>query len=403
MGTTFLIIMGIIGFCLFMAHKTSKSRGKQEEAHEPINDRYEYEAPSNVQFDFNVPEEHSSGESTSELRKVPDGWVINYGVPFELTVLNCTRELAQRVKELCEEGYYKAEQELLMLFATYNIKIKEIEEYKQKYRKTFYDRFEQLKRESTEYQNADTQDRADLEEEFFKQAQDCLYELASYDAYKLFRSYDMTIDDEFLQEYGFDILNAYFTYANKVGKVAIIGKDNYHRDAFEKMAGVGLALRGKDIPIEELLTSQTLKTLNMIANNPDKEYKRKNQAIEYIIAHPEKKERLGDYISFRELFKLLPLPVKYANLDLDRVRMMWDCHREEVKILLFTYSHAQYSARDLKNIKSAYNEYRNYNIWVINEQCKCAKNMGKQIYTKDRLPKLPCHVGCNCSLSAARN
>lgn len=42
-------------------------------------------------------------------------------------------------------------------------------------------------------------------------------------------------------------LYPYFSYANKVGRVAVIGKDNYCRAAFEKMAETGLALRGKDI------------------------------------------------------------------------------------------------------------------------------------------------------------
>lgn len=390
-----LIIMGFIVFYFLRHAKKTKNIRNNNNYHEST--MTDSNNSSKIQIDFNMSQKPFSSDTTSILRKVSDGWVINSGNPFELTILNCSQELAQKVKDLCEEGYYKAEKELLILFATYNIKVKEIEEYKQKYHKKFYDRYEQLKRESIEYRNADAQDKADMDEEFFKQSQDCLYELASDNAYKLFRYYDMTIDDEFLQEYGFDILNAYFTYVNKIGKVLIIGKDNYHRAAFERMAEMGLALRGKEISIEELLTSQTLKILNEIANNPNKEYKRKNQAIEYIIAHPENVERLGEHIAFRELFKLLPLPEKYTSLDLNQVHTMWDCHREEVKILLITYSHAKYSARDFHNIKDS---SHSYNLYVINDQCKCAKNMKNQIYTKDKLPKLPCHVGCTCSFNA---
>lgn len=395
---TVVLIIGFIVFCLYIGKKIEAQ--KKDPFQKSGMDGSDHSTFPNVMFDSNLSKEQSPSSTKSVLRATLNGWVLNSGVPFELTILNCSRELTQRIKDLCEEEYsYKAEQELLRLFAIYNIKIKEIEEYKQKYHKKFYDRYEQLKRESSEYQNADTQDRADMDEEFFKQAQDCLYELASYDAYKLFRSYDMTIDDEFLKEYGFDVLNAYFTYANKIGKVAIIGKDNYYRTAFEKMAEMGLAIRGKEIPIKELLSSQTLKILNEIAKNPDKEYKRKNQAIEYIIAHPDRIEHMGELISFRELFKLLPLPEKYVSLDLNQVRMMWDCHREEVRILLLTYSHANYFARDLKNIEYLDDESSSYKLWVINDQCKCAKSMAKQIYTKNSLPKLPCHVGCNCGLN----
>jgi len=402
--TGLIITLGFIIFCFYMARKTYKRQKEQKGKLTIPDENPNLSDYKKVQFNFDMSEQTAHPKATGELQKVSEGWVINSGMPFELTILDCTKELAQRIKELCEDGYYKAEKEMLVLFATHNIKVKEIEEYKQKYHKTFFDRYEQLKRESAEYQDADPQDRADMDEEFFQQAQDSLYELASYDAYKLFCSYDMTIDDEFLQEYGFDVLNAYFSYANKIGKVAVIGKDNYCRAAFEKMAETGLALRGKDIPLEELLTSQTLKTLNEIADNPEKEFKRKNQAIEFIIAHPEKQEKLGEYISFRELFKLLPLPEKYANLDLGQVRMMWDCHREEARILLLTYSHAQYSARDLHQAKEYHgNEPYVFRVSASNEQCKCAKDMEKQKFPRNNPPKVPCHVGCNCWLKTTQN
>ena len=402
--TGLVITLGFIIFCFYMARKTYKRQKEQKGKLTIPNETLNLLNYKKVQSNFDKSERSAPKKNTGALRKVSEGWVINSGMPFELTILDCTKELAQRIKELCEDGYYKAEKEMLVLFATHNIKVKEIEEYKQKYHKTFFDRYEQLKKESVEYKDADPQDRADMDEEFFQQAQDSLYELASYDAYKLFCSYDMSIDDEFLQEYGFDVLNAYFSYANKIGKVAVIGKENYYRAAFEKMSETGLALRGKDIPLEELLTSQTLKTLNEIADNPEKEFKRKNQAIEYIIAHPEKQERLDEYISFRELFKLLPLPEKYANLDLDQVRMMWDCHREEARILLLTYSHAQYSARDLQQAKECYgNEPYVFRVSAHNEQCKCAKDMEKQKFPKNKPPKVPCHVGCNCWLTTTQN
>lgn len=402
--TGLIITLGFIIFCFYMARKTYKRQKEQKGKLTIPDENPNLSDYKKVQFNFDMSEQTAPPKATGELRKVSEGWVINSGMPFELTILDCSKELAQRIKELCEDGYYKAEKEMLVLFATHNIKVKEIEEYKQKYHKTFFDRYEQLRRESTEYQNADPQDRADMDEEFFQQAQDSLYELASYDAYKLFCSYDMTIDDEFLQEYGFDVLNAYFSYANKIGKVAVIGKDNYCRTAFEKMAETGLALRGKDIPLEELLTSQTLKTLNDIADNPEKEFKRKNQAIEYIIAHPEKQEKLGEYISFRELFKLLPLPEKYANLDLDQVRMMWDCHREEVRILLLTYSHAKYSAEELQQEREFHgSDPYVFRVSVSNEQCRCAKDIEKQKFPKNKPPKVPCHVGCNCSLRTTQN
>lgn len=130
--TGLVITIGFIIFCFYMARKAYKRqkelKGKLT-IHEEAPNLSDYQK---MQFNFNMSGAPAPSTSTGKLRQVPEGWVINSGMPFELTILDCTKELAQRIKELCEDGYYKAEKEMLVLFATHNIKVKEIEEYKQK-------------------------------------------------------------------------------------------------------------------------------------------------------------------------------------------------------------------------------------------------------------------------------
>lgn len=146
MVISLIIIVGFVIFCIYMAHKTYKRQKEQKRKHTTIEESINLIDFQKTQFNFKVSEEHTTEKVVGGLRKVQEGWVINSGMPFELTILDCTKELAQRVKDLCEKGYYNAEKEMLELFATYNIKIKEIEEYKQKYHKVFFGRFEQLKK-----------------------------------------------------------------------------------------------------------------------------------------------------------------------------------------------------------------------------------------------------------------
>lgn len=333
------------------------------------------------------------------IRQANGGWVINPGTPFELTVTGCDLETASLVRDLCNKSDSQASHELLALFATKNIKIKEIEDYKHKYASIYHQRIEELRSTSKEYQEADPKDRADLEEEFKVTAQDCLYELPDYDVYKLFVGEDVTLDDSLLQRYGFDCLEAYLSYYDKVGTVVTISKDAYYRPAFERMVENGLAIRGKDIPVYEALSAQTLKTLNSIANNPEKEFKRKKQAIEYILGNDELVSRIGEIVAFRELFKLLPLPSEYNGLDSETIFRVWECHRIEIQLLIHTYNDSVYQWKRLqKDGEYRTRLFNSCKVSCTNDRCKCAQDRMKQSYSVENPPQTPCHIGCSCWL-----
>ncbi len=186
--------------------------------------------------------------------------------------------------------------------------------------------------------------------DFRKEAINELYERANCDLEVLFeyQPKDITIDDDLIKEYGFENIKTYLSYADKLDKVRVMSADAYARPMFEKLSESGLAKRGNEIPNDEILLTLTLKELNEIADNPEKQYYRKKQAVEFILEKGNAEELIGKKISLRELFKLNPLPEKYNSINLNELSQTWRYHEEEVKLLTQTFRNSYYSWRDLK-------------------------------------------------------
>lgn len=334
-------------------------------------------------------------------------FVLNQGSTFELTLLGADNALGRQIQNiLLDDNTWddKKKQKIVALFAEYNLKVKEVEAYKKKYGKVYFDKLEQLKNASAEWQAAGELDKEDLLEDYREIAIKEIYEQANCDLVSLFEKEpaDITVDDALIKEYGFENIQTYLRFADNLDKVRVIPNDNYNRQKFEKLVELGLSIRGSSIPLEEILSTLTLKDLNEIANNPEKQFKRKNQAIEFILAIPNIEEKIGSKISLRELFKLKPLPEKFASVNLQEVSNAWSYAYEVVGLLVDTYRNANYSAQTLKD-KEYVKEYK-VECWGNEENmCPCAKDLINKKYPKARPPKIPYHIGCNCSLRQEYN
>lgn len=334
-------------------------------------------------------------------------FVLNQGSTFQLTLLGADNALGRQIQNiLLDDNTWddKKKQKIVALFAEYNLKVKEVEAYKKKYGKVYFDKLEQLKNASAEWQAAGELDKEDLLEDYREIAIKEIYEQANCDLVSLFEKEpaDITVDDALIKEYGFENIQTYLRFADNLDKVRVIPNDNYNRQKFEKLVELGLSIRGSSIPLEEILSTLTLKDLNEIANNPEKQFKRKNQAIEFILAIPNIEEKIGSKISLRELFKLKPLPEKFASVNLQEVSNAWSYAYEVVGLLVDTYRNANYSAQTLKD-KEYVKEYK-VECWGNEENmCPCAKDLINKKYPKARPPKIPYHIGCNCSLRQEYN
>lgn len=359
--------------------------------------------------------ENKSTQPTSDITSIKSKqsasketeFVINPGSPFELTLLGADKSLGKQIQNILSDDKTwddKKKQQIVAIFAEYNLKVKEIEAYKRKYDKVYFDKLEELKNASAEWKTAGELDKEDLLEDFREVAVKGIYEQANCDLVSLFEKEpkDITVDDALIKEYGFENIQTYLRYADNLDKVRVIPNDNYNRQRFEKLVELGLSIRGSSIPLKEILSTLTLKDLNEIANNPDKQFKRKNQAIEFILTIPNIEEKIGSKISLRELFKLKPLPEKFAAVNLQEVSNAWNYTYEVVRLFVDTYRNASYAAQTLKD-KEYVKEYRVEYWGNAENMCPCAKELINKKYPKSRPPKIPYHIGCNCSLRQEYN
>ncbi len=334
-------------------------------------------------------------------------FILNPGAPFELTLLNADETLGNQIRKiLSDENVYdnKKGHQIVALFAEFNLKVKEVEAYKKKYGKVYFDKLEELKNNSTEWKSAGEKDKEDMLEDFRQIAIKGIYERANCDVVSLFEKEpkDITIDDELIKEYGFDSVETYFRFADNLDKVRVLPNDNYNRPRFEKLTEAGLAIRGSSIPIEEILSTLSLKDLNDIAKNPEKEYKRKNQAIEFLLTIPNIEEKIGSKISLRELFKLKPLSDKYASINFKEITDTWSYTYEVVSLLIDTFRNSNYTKQTLQDKEFA-KGYTVTNFEGEEYMCPCAKELINKKYPKSRPPQIPYHIGCNCSLDKEYN
>lgn len=359
--------------------------------------------------------ESKSTKPTSEITSIKPKqsasketeFVINPGSPFELTLLGADNSLGRQIQNILADDKNwgdKKKQQIVAVFAEYNLKVKEVEAYKKKYGKVYFDKLEELKNASAEWKTAGELDKEDLLEDYREIAIKGIYEQANCDLVSLFEKEpkDITVDDALIKEYGFENIQTYLRFADNLDKVRVIPNDNYNRQRFEKLVELGLSIRGSSIPLEEILSTLTLKDLNEIANNPEKQFKRKNQAVEFILGIPNIEEKIGSKISLRELFKLKPLPEKFAAVNLQEVSDAWSYTYEVVGLLVDTHSSASYAAQTLKD-KEYVKEYKVESFINEENMCPCAKELINKKYPKSRPPKIPYHIGCNCSLRQEYN
>lgn len=346
-----------------------------------------------------LPPSQRQKPTQTKTQSTNNGTVINPGSNLSLTLYNAPANIIQEVKKiLTDENAWNKENLLMPLFTQYNIKCREIDDYINKYKPIYEAKIEELKDKSTDYQNASEMDKLDIEEEFYEQAANTLYERAACDIDLLFAAdeIDITVDDELIKDFGFETVSKYIGFAYDIEKVRI----DYERKDFEDLIKAGLAISGEEIQINEILKQQTLKTLNKIANKQEGFFKRKEKAIEFIVLDDTLNKNVGNHISMRRIFKLKALPSKYQDINLNELSTSWAFVKEQIKLIVDTYRDSKRYTDDIKGdiswIKSfTIEKHEDYNSEFV---CLRAREVCKKKYSKSNPPKLPLHIGCNCDL-----
>jgi len=336
----------------------------------------------------------------SVLQLSENSFSINPKSPLPLTLQNVTEARARRIKNLLD-GEAKFKNNLLnitFLLLKYNIKCPELEDFISKARTKVFSYVDELKKKSSEWEESSEKDKADLIEEFQSEAFEQLatkpikeHEFSTL----IFKSEKSIVVNEKLLKMFLKKPKLYHFYVSNIGrfeKVIQIPPDNYYRKNWASLVELGLARRGKDIPIEMLIKRLKMKEINeYFADRLQKKFTKKTKAVEFAIIQPDAIDVLGEHISFRQIFQIL----KPKDIEVSEIELSYQYASAEAEIIRDTYVTGY---RTLEILEYAKGE--GYTGWEIDAQdcCStCSKLDGKK--TKRKPIKLPpFHVGCMCSL-----
>lgn len=326
--------------------------------------------------------------------------LINPEATFLLTLQSDnTEDLKEAVSIIKNEHLWNKLPQLLPLFSRSNIRCCEVDSYISKYKPLYLENFQSELNKSEEYQNASQRDKELIEAELKVAAINQIYERADCNLITLFSNSDIDfeVDNVLVDRYGFDVITKYFSFGNDTDKVFT----NLERSYFDDLLKSGLAISGDDLDIDDVLSSQTLKTLNLISEKEEGFFKRKNKAIEYIKSSPILINNIGKFVAKRNLFKLKPLPEEFQILDTKMIVNHWSFLREYIELVINTYRNSESYEQTLLDNDEYVKSYKVSNRAVDDSENSCPRSIieiGKQ-YDITKPPVLPFHVGCQCYLN----
>jgi hypothetical protein len=354
-----------------------------------------------VSLSTNSMTEHPDTGPVSPSKTI--GWILNPNSTFPLTIYNAGQNVIQEVKEVLDaewfRGPYGALKKIVPLVARFNIRCREIDLYIKNFREEYFEKLNEYISGCEEWLDLSELDKADRFVEFKRKSFESLNVRPYFRIEMLFlEDVDHTVDDLLIEKFGYEALRFYF---NKKKEVHVVPADHYDRGMFERLVGLGLAIRGDRIPTEEILKGLTLKKITeMFCNLNIPKFGRKIKAIEYAMSLPDIKDRLNKNVSMRSLFQLQPLPPEFKSLDLKKLSDAWKYSEELSELLVSTYYSGGYAAdhrkRHLEYQKTLGPNSKGWEISGAADCCPfCRKIMTKK-FPPDQYPTVPLHVGCRC-------
>lgn len=312
-----LIVLIFICLIIYVIVKLSQSNNKttapQQKNNEPISD-----------------DKSEEWAKVDPIKQDQDGnWVLNPNLDFKLTLVDADFSTAQYIRQILDNDNshrFTQVENIVPIFIINKLKVKEIEDYKAKYRSVYLNKLDELKNNSKEYNSVkDEYEKDEILSELRSKAEELIPEVIGCSLYNLFECEpeDFNVGNDLIMKYGFGSLQLYFQKINRKNKTIKVPTDSFSYKAFEKLADVGLAIKGEDIANEELLSSLTLNELNDITSN---KFTRKNKAIEYICNFEDSATFIQTHIPVKNIFKLIPITDE-LNYDVNEINKVWEYYK----------------------------------------------------------------------------
>jgi hypothetical protein len=328
-------------------------------------------------------------------------WVLNPKSPLPLTLLNADEAVARQVKDILDDPQYWSRNVplLSLLIAQHNLRFKEVDEWIRGLKPRLEADLASRIQGSREWAGASEKDRSDIRSECQQEAIGALgVSAGNADLATLLlkEPQDCTRDDELMKRFNGDA-ELYSFYLGQLGRanpVVTSKAEDWGRKSWERLAETGLALRGKDIPLQLLLEGQRLKDLNeILAGSIEKPIGRKAKALETVLTLPDLQERLSQRVSFRELFMAVPP----ADIEVGELSAAFNYASQVATVVCQTYDTAGKSLDWQHRQKETPQFYRGWEITHWSPVPACAQTQCRKYSVKDcKFP--PYHIGCTCEM-----
>ncbi len=404
-----LLLVAVVGVLFVWVSTRRKASKKRTQATENASARLPDRATIHVRLEL-VEEFSRNVPNTLDMGPVvpsPDGaWILNSDSTFPLTLEGITQPTAEEIKKILDEQfsggtYYAAIDALVAIIARSNVRCREVDEYVTQFRPQYLQEIESLKQSSAEWTPASEKDREDLVSTFRQQAMESLDIRPDCDLETLFECEptDATFDDALIDRFGYDNFRFYLRYAGNLNKVRVIPAGHYERSGFDNLVTAGLAIRGPDIPLSAILEAFKLKEMaGLVPESTFPAFRKKAQAVGYLMMLPDIKERIGRVRALRELFQLKPLPEEFSKVDLRRISATWKHANEVASLIARTYVQSCYAKQHLGRDQKLLPSITGWGVLSLPRQGSCpyCKRAAAKLYPKHRPPQVPLHIGCCC-------
>lgn len=388
----FLLIVGGIAWYVFGRSTTKTTNATVASAPVDVPIRVSITTSSGGRYDAPVID-------TGRLTPVPGGYILNPRCPLPLTLIGLAQDEASTLKAQLDKQWvdYQIREDIAFLIAKQNLRCPEVETFVAELKRQVEAEVERQRTASPDWASASEKDRQDLLVGFERAAIEALPQKPART--RELRALldgspkDPSADDALLSLFSADVetYKAYMYALSSARSVRVVPADDYSRKRFETFVAKGLARRGTDIPLEEVLLSLKLKELNELLKGTtiDKPVNRKAKAVELALKLPDVAQRLGRLISFRELFQVLPPP----GIDIEDLRHSFAYASGIADLFCDTYSTGVRTLQTLSERREM--QYKGWKVHA--EDCcrSCAELDGKTYRSKPaKVP--PYHIGCVC-------
>lgn len=306
--TIIVILLIVVAAILIIGYLSKQTKAAQKSDEPHIGVEVEYPSGSN-----------DKGTMTMNT----DGSVtLCTGKKSHVTLIGASRQTANEIINICDNlfTYNDASKKVGRILMENGIQIKEVEEFCSKVRPLVESRVKELVTKDPEWESLGDRDKEDKENEyrslsmveFGEEVTPVMSGALSFLTFN--QPVQVPLLTEIVTEYGGDNVDTYCQYFGRKNPIIKI-PDATYRKPLEELVKVGLAYTGKDMSVEELLSTLTLAELNEIAST-DTKFTRKDKAIKFL----EEKDNIASIIdksvTLRSLFSLRPLPDKYREFDI---------------------------------------------------------------------------------------